>query len=53
MGSDINEGTAALLVFVGEYAPGGYASAANSHCLGVVNFTQFVLYTHLFNELAV
>ena len=46
MGSDIDQGTAALQVFVREYAPGRNAAAANGMSLSVVDLAEVSVVAH-------
>ena len=43
MGADIDERTAALLILVEEYAPGGHGAAADGQRAGIVDFTQITV----------
>ena len=44
---DVNEGTAALLVFVEEHAPGGNGSSADGGCLCVIDVAEHAVFGFL------
>ena len=44
MGTDIDQGTAALLFFINEYAPGRNGSSADRMSLCIVNIAQLICF---------
>ena len=53
MGSDVDQGTAALFGFIREYAPGGNTAATDRTGFGIIDFTQFAIVADRFQRQAV
>ena len=48
MGTYINKGAAALLIFIEENAPGGHCTAAQGYGSAVINIAQLAVLTAFF-----
>ena len=53
MGTDVDQRTAALFVFVQEYTPGGNGTTTDCGCLGIVDVTEGTCFCFCLQELGV